>query len=212
MEPFRKYLSDTEHATISSFENLNFYLDLLAKIDHPVFVSSASNDQERDEELKKWIKENRERVLKALKQEREYFGYSISRATICGSILQIAFMAILHFSTNSTCPIEFKEIIKKRSKAIKFCIGRKVRGIPIGLIIYAGRNQYNHMDERKYNKITTYIFNRLANIGTKKDVKDPAFDLEQPKINNYASNIIAVLGWNNYENYIIDMFDLLKTE
>ena len=66
------------------------------------------------------------------------------------------------------------------------------------------------MDEKKYYKTTTCVFNSLSNINLKNDIKDPAFDLDQPKITNYSSNILAILGWNNYENYVIDMFDLFK--
>lgn len=210
MESYRKYFSDTEHATISMFENLNFYLDLLSKIDHPIFISNRSNKKENDEELNKWIKQNRDKILVSLEKGKEYFGYSISKSTICGSILQIAFMGILQFSTNTTVPNKWKAILKEGNKAVRFCIGRKVREVPIGLIIYAGRNQYNHMDEKKYYKTTTCVFNSLSNINLKNDIKDPAFDLDQPKITNYSSNILAILGWNNYENYVIDMFDLFK--
>lgn len=210
MEPYRKYFFDTEHATISMFENLNYYLDLLSKIDHPVFISDSSNKKENDEELNKWLKQNRAKILVSLEKEKEYFGYSISKGAICGSILQIAFMGILQFSTNTTIPYELESILKEGNKAVKFCIGRKVREVPIGLIIYAGRNQYNHMDKKIYNKTTTYVFNSLSNISLKNDIKDPAFDLNQPKISNYSSNILAILGWDNYENYIIDMFDLFK--
>ncbi len=129
--------------------------------------------------------------------------------TICGSILQIAFMAILHFSTNTEVPEKLKREIKG-SKPAKFCIGSEVRGVPKGLIIYAGRNQYNHMDDKTFSQSTTYVFDKLSNVDSTKKIKDPAFDLTQPKIVNYASNVIALLGWNDYANYITDMFDLLK--
>ncbi len=210
MEPFRQYFSDTEHATMSLFENMNFYLDLLAEIESPIFVSSTSDIEIYDKEFNDWIKLNREKISIALKKEKEYFGYNISKATICGSILQIAFMAILHFSKNTKVTDELKGIINERSKAARFCIGNEVRGVPKGLIIYAGRNQYNHMDDTTFHKSTTYVFDKLSDIDSTKNIKDPAFDLTQPKIVNYASNIIALLGWNDYANYITDMFDLLK--
>jgi hypothetical protein len=78
--------------------------------------------------------------------------------------------------------------------------------------IYAGRNQFNHMDEVTFNKYTTYVFDRLAVFDPKKNIIDPAFQLSQPKIVNYASNIVAILGWKDYESYIIDMFDTLKNK
>jgi hypothetical protein len=129
---------------------------------------------------------------------------------ICGSILQIAFMAILQFSSNKKVPKKLQEAINVESKATKFCIGESIRGVPKGLIIYAGRNQYNHIDEATFNKYTTYVFDRLAVFDPQKNIIDPAFQLSHPKIANYASNIVAILGWKEYESYINDMFDILK--
>jgi len=212
MEPFRQYLSETEHATMALFENLQFYLDLLAEIEHPIFVSSSADKEKREQEYDLWIKQNRNKILTAIEKGGKYFGYNISKSTICGSIIQIAFMAILHFSTNHNVPDYLANVVKKGSKPAKFCIGRKIRETEIGLIVYAGRNQYNHMDEKSYNKITTNIFTRLASHGYDGNIIDPAFDLNNSKITIYSSNIIALLGWSCYENYITDMFDLLKDQ
>lgn len=211
MDSIRQYFSDTEHATMSLFDNLNFYLDLLAEINSPIFISNTSDVERYNKEYDDWIKLNRKKILIALEKEKEYFGYTISKATICGSILQIAFMAILHFSKNTKVPEKFCDVVKEGSKAVKFCLGGEIRGVPKGLIIYAGRNQYNHMDDTTYNMCTTYVFEKLSIPDIKKTIKDPAFDLNHPKIVNYASNIVAILGWNDYANYITDMFDLLKT-
>lgn len=195
---------------MSMFENLNFYLDLLSKVDVPIFISSYSDKAEHDEARNNWIKQNRHRMMAFLEKEKEYFGYSISKGAICGSILQIAFMGILQFSTNTAIPDEWKRSLKEGNRAVRFCIGRKVREVPMGLIIYAGRNQYNHMDEKKYHKTTTCVFSKLSSIGPENDGEDPAFDLDRPEIANYSSNMLAILGWDSYENYILDMFDLLK--
>ena len=211
MEPYRQYFADTEHAMMSLFENLNFYLNILREVEMPIFTSETSDIDLFTKEYELWVAQNQKKLTGALEKEKEYFGHSVSMSTICGSILQIAFMAILQFSTNKKVPEQLQETINVESNATKFCIGEDIRGVPKGLIIYAGRNQYNHMDEVTFNKYTTYVFDRLAVFDPQKNVIDPAFQLSQPKIANYASNIVAILGWRDYESYIIDMFDTLKT-
>jgi hypothetical protein len=210
MEPYRKYFVDTEHAMMSLFEILNFYLKILHENEIPIFLSETSDVNLRTKEYERWVAQNRKKFSLALEKEKEYFGHSVSKSTICGSILQIAFMAILQFSTNKKVPKQLLEIINVESKATKFCIGENIRGVPKGLIIYAGRNQYNHMDDETFNYSTTYVFERLADFNSQKKIKDPAFQLSDPKIKNYASNIVAILGWKDYESYIVDMFNTLK--
>ncbi len=210
MEPYRPYFADTEHAMMSLFENMNFYLDILRDVEMPIFISETSDTDRFTKEYEIWVSQNKKKLSIALEKEKEYFGHSVSMGVICGSILQIAFMAILQFSSNKKVPKKLQEAINVESKATKFCIGESIRGVPKGLIIYAGRNQYNHIDEATFNKYTTYVFDRLAVFDPQKNIIDPAFQLSHPKIANYASNIVAILGWKEYESYINDMFDILK--
>jgi hypothetical protein len=120
-------------------------------------------------------------------------------------------MGITLYSRNKAVPREFSSIIKPASKVARFCIGRRVRDVPIGLIIYAGRNQYCHADEEKLKPINASIFNLLAHgIKGAQEVKDPAFDLENKNITIYSDNILSILEWNNFEAYITDMEILLN--
>ena len=84
--------------------------------------------------------------------------------------------------------------------------------MPIGLVIYAGHNQYNHMDDEKLSALNTTIFNLLAcsyEGATEQSSKDPAFDLENPVLINLSSNITTLLEWQNYESYYVDMLHLI---
>lgn len=195
---------------MSLFENLIFYLDILREIEMPIFTSKTSDIDLYTKEYVLWATQNQNKLSIALEKEREYSGHNVSMSTICGSILQIAFMAIRQFSTNKKVPEQLQETINAESKAAKFCIGGDIRCVPKGLIIYAGRNQYNHIDEVTFNKCTTYVFDLLSDFDPKRNLKDPAFQLSQPKIVNYSSNIVAILGWRDYESYLIDMFNTLK--
>ena len=60
----------------------------------------------------------------------EYFGLQFSQGTLCGSILQVAYMGIDLYSANTTVPDDCSDLIGTNKKAVKFCIGRRVHGIP----------------------------------------------------------------------------------
>ena len=94
-----------------------------------------------------------------------------------------------------------------------FCVGRHVRNIPIGLIVYAGRNQFNHWDEECLREPNQFIFEKLCVIEsiTKKGTfyRDPAFDLATQSLLSYADNIRSILKWNDYDAYSNDMRDMV---
>jgi hypothetical protein len=178
-------------------------------------ITLNTSEEASGEAFRKWHKKNRPAIKRALERQRKYFGYQFSIGTLCASILQIAYMGINLFSKNNAIPPEFLSKIKAETKVVKFCIGRRVREVPIGLIIYAGRNQYNHMDDPSLHEPNEFIFSILATkygIKGAEKVRDPAFDLENEAISIYSSNIIHILGWDNYKAYISDMKDLLLAE
>ena len=134
----------------------------------------------------------------------------ISEAMFAGSILQGAYIAIRLYSRNETIPPNCAMFEPIHKAAIPFCIGKECHGIPTGLIIYAGRNQYNHWDEPDSHPFTTKIFNALSAAFLSNPLSDLAFDLGNPTIPIYASEILlTALGWNSYEKYLVEMAELL---
>jgi len=176
-----QYLEETKHATELLFEILENYRRILEDAPFP------------------WSEE----VVD------EYFGNTVSRGTICGSILQIAFMGIQKFSENVDVTENFAEIIKPNSNTAKFCTGRQVHGIPIGLIIYAARNQYNHMDCQRYKIVTTEVFEILTTKTVQEGQRNPQFDLKERHLHIYSDNILTTIGWLKFENYHQDLSQLL---
>lgn len=208
MDP-SEYLSQTEKSVIQLFDSLVFYHDLIRESLPPVFITDYLAGDCNKDKFEAWEKENEAKIKYSLEKQREYFGYTVSQGAICGSILQIAFMGIQKFSDNKSIPESCSDLLSEKSKAVKFCIGRSVRNIPIGLIIYAARNQYNHMDENEYNAVTTKIFDNIALNISDGSFKDPAFDLSNPNLVNYAHNAMGLMGWNNFESYQKDIFSLI---
>ena len=119
-------------------------------------------------------------------------------------------MGIDVYSHNKIIPNSCKGIVPpKATKAIRFCIGRELFNLPIGLIIYAGRNQYNHWNDDPYN-ITFTVFNILS-VAHYHDIwHDLAYELSNLSITIYAQEIlIGALMWLSYEDYFNEMKELL---
>lgn len=198
-----KYLQETEHAVHQLFDGIAYYRRLLEETSPPVFVA---NKEDWNNAFDEWCEENKEAIEKSYKMSREYLGLSFSNATLCGSVLQIACMGISLFSNNKVVPDSCKSFVNKKH-SVRYCIGREVRGIPIGIVIYAARNQFNHWDDPKPRRITQAVFDTLAlAYGS---VRDPAFDLSNPNLNIYSHNIIGLLEWHSYDDYRMDMQKLI---
>ncbi|HML79349.1 hypothetical protein [Geobacter sulfurreducens] len=212
MERIQDYLSKTESATRKLFDGVESYLKILRKVKAPVFVHDYVGEAEGTRLFEEWAKKNEKWLQAYAQSQNEYIDQIFAQATLCGAILQIAAMGIRKFSSNSSIPEEL-EGIPKINSARKFCIGRIVNDTPIGLIIYAGRNQFNHMDDDEVREPTRAIFKRFGQIGPSRFVKtpyqDPAFDLDNPKIMNFSSNVTALLDWRTYEAFEADMIAML---
>ena len=114
--------------------------------------------------------------------------------------------ALEYYSTGGVVPPSLTTVVKPATQ--KFCVGRMVRGVPIGLVVYAARNQHTHFNEPPLREPSTSVFERLTSgpeFGTSLAFRDPAFDLRNPAILSFAANVTALLGWRNYEQYIGDI-------
>jgi hypothetical protein len=140
-----------------------------------------------------------------------YFDLKFSEATFAGAILQMAYVAIRLYSRNNSIPSNCAGFVRPTQKsAIPFCIGQERHGIPIGLIIYAGRNQYNHWDDEEPHEVTKNVFEALSTAFYPNVLFDLAFELSNPTVNVYAREILlTVLGWKSYERYLTEMKSLL---
>lgn len=215
LESAVQYLKQTEPAVRNIFGILQQYFSILEDINLPVCIAPYTPEEGFGSAFKKRQRQNREANGEASERLYEYLGYRFSIDTLCGSILQIAYRGINLYSKDKVVPSELSSMIKPKSisKVARFCIGRTVRGIPIGLIIYAGRNQYNHWDEESLrDPINEFVFNILAvkhGITRAERIREPAFDLNNEMIQIYSSNIFFILDWSSYDAYLADMKKLL---
>ena len=187
------YLEKTENAVrhlYSGMEACRQHWLGAQKYWNPSFLDEPMSEQQVDG------------VIKYAEVARKYFDLMFSQATYAGSILQVAHVAVKLYSRNTSIPECCADLLPKGSKAAQFCIGQLVHGVPIGLIIYAGRNQYNHWDDEEPHTVTMNVFNALT--AAFKDVwwADLSFDLSNQGINIYSLEILqTALQWNGYDEY-----------
>jgi len=142
-----------------------------------------------------------------------YFELKFSEATFAGSILQVAYMAIRLYSRNNSIPQSCAAFVRPSHRfAIPFCIGPERYNVPVGLIVYAGRNQYNHWDDDEPHEVTRNVFAALSAALHDVMSADLAFSLANPTINVYASEVLlTALAWKSYETYVAAMTALLES-
>lgn len=211
METAADYLKRTESAARKLFEGIDSYLERLQRAVPPVFVSSGANRQQADVELEAWKKRHDAAIKASLAAQREYFAESFALATLCGSVLQVAAKALEQYSTNTVVPEEWAPVVK--AKHARYCIGGPVRCVPLGLVILAGRNQHMLFGEAQLWEPNLTVFERLAiyhDRNTDRAVRDPAFDLGNPRLVSFAHNITALIGWRSFDNYQRDLRELLE--
>jgi hypothetical protein len=215
MGTIESYLEKTHSAAQKVYSAINSYYELLLLPQRPIFASLMQDEDVLQLEYEKWRLDNRQQIEERLKKDSEFAAETFAITTLCATILQFAYMGIKQFSTNSEVPEEFNTIIKPHHLAAKFCIGRRIDDVHVGLIIFAGRNQSHHYDEQSNNEPTPTVFKRLSEGYSptfKKSFVDDRFDLSSGRIKNFAAHILDKLGWNDCEAYEIEILHLLSHE
>src|SRR3990170_1309756 len=138
--PLHPFLADTEPAVQHMFLGLAGYYS----------ARLPSILQYRDEAgVIRMTKEQNQEFLIAYEA---HFALETARAALAGSILHIAYSALKQHPSGTTVMPQFTDLgVKGVNPPPIFCVGRLVRNIPIGLLIYAGRVQYNHWEEGEPN-------------------------------------------------------------
>lgn len=204
------YLTRTSSATRKLFEGVESYLDPLRKgIIGAVFVSEGSDPATFSASYSTWAEMNSRQLEQSKQTQEEFVAELFAMAALCGAILEIAHKGIQMHSITSTLSGVASEIVGESSAARQFAIGREVKGVPIGLIIYAGRNQHAHFDEAKLSRVNHAVFDHLARVPGFEGVKDPAVDLARHPSASVAHNVTYLLGWRDFAAYSRDMESLL---
>jgi hypothetical protein len=131
---------------------------------------------------------------------------------LAGSILQIAYTGIKKYRLSESVSPRCLELnVKASTTGAVFCVGRNVKNIPLGLLIYAGRIQYNHWEEGEpANPIARAVFGGLRTAYLNDQHFDLGYVLDYPIPRAVSHYIIRFeLGWLSYDEYISDMTSVL---
>lgn len=208
MKTAEDYLTKTNSAVRHLFSAAQTYLDTLKLGLQPTFISGLLPGPELEAQYAAWRIENAEALEKAKDARQTFREERFALDTLCGAILQIAEKGLEIYSENKDISSPWKDRIPKT--LTKFAVGREVRGVPLGLIVYAARNQHTHFNDRELRAASAGIFHNLAAVrGLDSPARDPAFDLENPALTSYAANITALIGWRDAEQYRKDMRSML---
>ena len=207
MQSFDLYLTRTETAVRKLFEGIAYYTDMLKAIRGTTFVSGELDREKFMVQYERWAEKNAKTLVRSVAAQQKFAEQSFAMATLCGAVLQVAAKAIECYSPVKRVPSELVAVVGNSKPATPFCVGRELRGLPIGLIVYAGRNQHTHFNEKRYNKVNEAVFNQLAVFN---HLRDPGLDLANPLLESFASNITFILGWRSYEAYDEDMKGMLR--
>ncbi len=199
----QSYLTSTEPAVQHLFKGLNSY-DAMKLPSITQYVDETG--------LVKMTKEENDIFLKAYQHS---FALEFARATLAGSILQVAYLGLKQYSAgleDTTICAKFN--IQRGSSVEKFCRGRRVHEIPIGLLIYAGRVQYNHWEDGEpIGAAAKSVFRELILAYYNDLTFDMAYELSYPSPRPVSHYIVRLeLKWRTYEDYLSDMKTLLEVK
>lgn len=213
MQTPAEYIDKTESAVRKLFEGIDSYSEILRHHPTSVFITSYTDDADFNAQYEAWAKEHNHVIAASLEAQKEYIAESFAQTTLCGAVLQVAAKALECYSKNTVIPDGWSSVIKPVSKAVPFCVGRFIRDVPLGLVVYAARNQHTHFEDADLREPNLSVFECLATnhgIQSSQPFRDSAFDLQNTGLVSFASNCSALIGWRSYEAYEKDIRTLLE--
>jgi hypothetical protein len=207
LEEAGSYIDRTESAVRHLIEGMEGYRRIITEAPSAVFVGSYGSEVDRQSAFESWAVNNEAEIQQSLEAQRRYIYETFAENALSGALLEIMAIGIRKFSPVRQVQTSLPSDIGIRKKHVPYCIGRHVRGLPIGLLVLAGRNHFAHIDDEHLNEPAKSIFRALArNHGIRgaNGVLDPAFNLEARRELCLAGNVVALIGWRSYADYLTD--------
>lgn len=202
-----EYLDTHEPAARFLFEGVRRFIELSQAIDmRDVGRRSVSPDTQDG----------------AAADYRRFQTYQTALAVLCGSILQLADIGLYLCSKNRRIPDSCREFAT--DDTAKYCVGRDIHGLPLGVYVHAGRNQFAHWgDERTldgaqswpagFNTFTQAVFDRLLKVHYGHFFLDLVYNLGNDWYggtpNRAADIVFPILHWYDYATYDADMRSMI---
>ena len=169
---------------------------------------------------KEYFKKNgcaqaRKGVIKFLGRSFNAMGLDMAKASLCGAIVEVAYSAIKQFSKNGAHSVTSDKLgVALDTEKSKFHVGREIHGIPMGLLIFAAREQYsNWEDGTPSDPLAKGIFEHLRAVRKRDIWQDLLYELDWPVKRPAPHYIIQKeLKWLTYDDFLADMSLALGTD
>lgn len=193
------YIKSTEPAVQLMFMGLQLYRYLTPR-------PSLEQYQQEDGGIQMTL----DQAQDFLKDEVDAMSLDFAKAMLSGAIIQVAYSGLNQHSTETKIPKELS--ITMDQKKAKFCVGRVIHGLPLGLVVYAARIQYNHWEEgMPKNRTAKDVFMHLAKVRLNDPWHDLVYELDWPLPRPVTHHVLDLeLQWCNYEDYLLDMKQMLN--
>jgi hypothetical protein len=150
-----QYFEDTEHAVKHAYAGLASRWRYVQEA--RLYETPPTEKDGMLHYLPPTTTEEKAKLARSLELLEHYSRLKPSEAMFAGFILEAAYMAIRLYSPDKPVPTSFEELALP-PLAGRFWIGKVRRGVPPGLIVYAGRHQYAHWDDEQPHPPTRAIF------------------------------------------------------
>lgn len=215
MQTLSQYIERTSSAAQILFDGLAKYRATLTEALVDPLVVSYSDDEDLEFQTREWASVNEEAITRQKEAFTTFAAETFSQATLAGAILQLASAAIEQYGQSRPLgPVARKFVPPSKSQ---FWAGRTVRGLPLGTIILAGRNQHMHSSDEDFNPCTTTVFAHLATahgFAGYETTSEPGLDLAardrgSPLLRSFAHNILFLTGWKEPADMRKDLSDII---
>jgi hypothetical protein len=206
MDTHLQYLEKTRSGVGYLFDAIESYRDILTVTNNAAFEGVFCSEIEFREARELWRKENAEQIKSSLMAQRQYIAEMFSISVI----IAIAEKCIELYSKNEILAKELR--FPLHPKKAKYCVGREINGIPLGLVLHAARNQHFHYESEKNHSPVPEVFEALSRrtaISTNDTYQDPAFQIDSDTKGIMAANVLVLIGWRNAKDYFDEMASIL---
>lgn len=211
MSAAAEFLDQTRSAVRKLLEGIDDYRKHFAQgIEDGIYVTGAATPEERSRGYEEFARANRDAIERSRAAWSSFHAERYARALLCGAVLELAWKSIELRSSHSQVPETLQPVVGKGQRVAKFAIGRPVLGMPIGLLIYAARNQHVHYNDEELHEVNRNIFDSMSRHGRPLGSIARELDLTLHRGQSLANNMIFLLGWFTLDDYERDMLALLQ--
>lgn len=203
METWKDYLNRTEPSLRILFDSLKEYRSTLAASDLPELISGSGDDGDLFSKFTTWKSAAAKPAQEPSPKERARKSAD-SVTPLAKSILQLAYFLIDKYSANTSVAADLLPLAREQSIPAKFFVGRRIRNVPLGLILYASRGYFGGKPSDPAYEGSRQVFEILLE-SRFEDRAMVGFQAQGSLHVNNPKNCLDLIGWKTVHDYHRDM-------